>query len=463
MSAAYDTQPPGSADGRRGAPNYLIRRALFVGLVVAAIAGAAILVGRVVGSSDDDSAAHATTDEWNTVVLLTEEGVELTDPSSGDVLERFESSEELLDAASETAGQTLVLLGPDGRITQLDLSDGTARRARSAADAVLQVSPGNRQIMSAGVEAGGELTIVDTRSRTSITVGTTAGLDDPLMFTDDLLVNASGTHAAVSDGRTFQTVLVDLAERSSELLGGQVAAINDSTIVTVQRAGDNAELDFYDLSAERIGTVDVPSPEAILLTGEKSALAVSGDGRIITISSKGRLDEVGLLADPSGAALDVQRGTPALDDRRLVVEASDTVFVLDEDGDIVTSVTGSVAGTITATSRCIMIGDGSTTGRSVQIDIDSGEELGTVTGGIIAASSFDGCTVAVIGGSSPQVLVSGEVVPIEFRGGSPTGVSPDGSLVVVSGRTGELLIDLTDQSGVTLSREAAVVRFADVP
>ena len=463
MSAAHDTQPTGNADDPRDPPDYLLRRALFVGLVVAAIAGAAILVGRVVGSDDDASSALATTGEWNTVVVLTEDAVQLTDPSSGDVLETFESSEDLLDAISETSGQTLVLLGPDGQITQLDLADGTARRARSAADGVLRVSAGNRGVMSAGVEAGGELTILDTRPRTSIAVGTAAGLDDPLMFTDELFVNASGTHAAVSDGRTFQTVLVDLAEESAELLGGQVAALNDSTIVTVQRAGDKAELDFYDLSAERIGTVDVPSPEAVLLTGERSALAVSGDGRIVEISSTGRTNEVGLLADSSGSALDVQRGAPAFGDKRLVVEASGTVFVLDENGDIVTSVAGTVAGPITATTRCVMVGDGSSTGRSVQIDVESGEELGALTGGIVAASSFDGCTVAMIGGPSPQVLASGELIPVEFRGGSPTGVSPDGSRVVASSRAGERLIDLTDQSGVTLSRETAVIRFADVP
>ena len=463
MSEAHDTQPTGSADEPRHPPDYLLRRALFVGLVVAAIAGVAILVGRVVGSDDDASSALATTDEWNTVVVLTEDGVQLTDATSGDVLETFESSEDLLNAVSETSGQTLVFLGLDGQITQLDLSDGTARRARSAADGLLRVSDGNRGVMSAGVEAGGELTILDTRPRTSIAVGTAAGIDDPLMFTDELFVNASGSHAAVSDGRTFQTVLVDLAEESTELLGGQVAALNDTTIVTVQRAGDKAELDFYDLSAERIGTVDVPSPEAVLLTGERSALTVSGDGRIVEISSTGRINEVGLLADPSGSALDVQQGAPALGDKRLVVEASGTVFVLDEDGGIVTAVTGNVAGPVTATTRCMMVGDGSSTGRTVQIDVESGEELGALTGGIVAASSFDGCTVAMIGGSSPQILASGEVVPIELRGGSPTGVSPDGSRVVGSSRAGERLIDLTDQSDVTVSREPAVVRFADVP
>ena len=468
MSAAQSdrqSEPGAEPSAHRGTrQDYLVRRSLVVALVVGLIAIVAIGVGRLIGSDTDDSLGLAESDGWNTVILLRDHEIQLVEPSSGDLLDTHRTTRDPLEAQSATAERILVLLDSVGILTQVDLSDGMATTSRVERDGTLAISRGNHEVMAVAPAAGGELTIVDTRTGDTIAVGEAAGIPDPLMLAADLLVNASGSHAAISDRGTFQTVLVDLSDGTTKLLGGQVAALNDTTAVTVQRAGDQAELDFYELSGDRIGTVDVASPAAVMLTGERTAVTVSDNGQISTISSNGRVKNTGGLTDGESETVTVLDGFPALADRRLVVETIDDVIVVDEDGDVIIRSPGQPGGDVTAASRCIVVGNGTTTGRSVQIDLDSGAELGTLTGGIVAAASLDGCTAAIIGGATPQVIQNGTRRVITIERDTLTGMAPDGSVVVASGSDGADLITITDTPvTISIADEATVVHFAEVP
>jgi hypothetical protein len=269
---------------------------------------------------------------------------------------------------------------------------------------------------------------------------------------------------AISDANSFQTVLLELETGATTLLGGQVGAINDESIVTVQRAGDQAELDVFELTGDRVGTVDVPSPVAMMLTGDKSMVTVAADGTITTVSSNGTIDQKGNVAG-EGATTEIRSGSTALADDRLVILGSDGVYAVDRDGDVVLSARGQLLNEVGSATRCVIVGDGTSTGRSSHIDLDTGELLGALNGGLVTASSYDGCTATVIGGADIQILDDGTATPVPLDSGSLIGVAPDGQVVVASDMSaGEMLIEVSDiESTVTVSNEPSVVRFADVP
>ncbi len=521
-----DEAPPGG--GLRGAPrqppNFLVRRAIFVGAVVAVIAVAAIIVSRFLEEEPPGGSDASIGAEWNTVVVVTDEQVLVVDPDSdppddeaGDDDDASAGTTEggatpatddvattdaggapttpgtdttttdttdttgggsdgppadgivyeadgLLDVESAAAGQTLVLLDEGGQVSQVDLVEGTVRRARAEPAGVLVTDTGHPEVLAAGVPRGGGLTIVDTRSGDTFDIGELADLDDPLMFADELIVNEAGTYAAVADGRSFQTVLVNLTDGTADLLPGRVEDLNDTTIVTAQPAGEQSELEFFQVDGERIGTVDAPTPEALLLTGEQSAVAVTGDGRILTISPDGALEEAGLLTDEERPRVEVLDGTAVLGRDRFLVVADGFVSVLDPDGAIRATVNGRLVGAPGTSSRCIIVGDPSSAGAAAQVDLDTGEVLGQLAGGTISSTSVDGCTAAVIGTQATQVLVRGDTVPVPAGIGTISAISPDGEAAVASSPRGEVLIAIgSDADPRTLSTDPAVIRFAELP
>lgn len=489
-SSASLPPPSGSrATVGGGGPNYLARRALVVGGVVLAVVVVAVVIGRLIGASDDGGSAGEITGEWDTVVLVADDEVRLVDPESGDVVDRFAGNEPLLDAESLTTGSTLVLMNDDARITQLDLAEGTTRRSRATIDSTLTRSADHPALVLAGPPVGGNVTVVDTRSGDTVDVGQVAGLTEPLMFVEEVRINASGTHLATADARSFQSVVVDISAETTELLAGQVVAINDTTVLTAQRAGDETELEFYDLAGERTGSVDVPTPAATMLTGESTALIVTADGQVFRVESGGGIDEVGSLgesdaneavaadegssdsvADDEGGAIavtptvNVQAGRPAMYDRRLAVVTTEEVIVLDERGNVVTRAEGTLLSRAVRSSTCVLVGSAEATGRAVHLDIDEGAELGTVAGGLVGSSSVDGCTVALIAGVEPRVVQSGTEVDIAASSGSAT-VAPDGSAYVLSTFTGEQLVSIVEQADgdtVDLADDPVLTRFADV-
>jgi hypothetical protein len=509
----------------RQPPNFLVRRAIFVGAVVAVIAVAAIIVSRFLEDEPPGGSDASIGAEWNAVVVVNDDQVLVVDPdadppddaSSDDsdddgaaagtteagATERTDDvtttdavpatpgtgtatadttettggasdgaradgvvyeADGLLDAESAAVGQTLVLLDESGQVSQVDLVEGTVRRARAEPAGVLVTDTGQPDVLAAGVPRGGGLTIIDTRSGDTFDVGELADLDDPLMFADELIVNEAGTFAAVADGRSFQTVLVNLTDGTADLLPGRVEDLNDTTIVTAQPAGEQSELEFFQVDSERIGTVDAPTPEALLLTGEQSAVAVTNDGRILTISPDGDLEEAGLLTDEERPRVEVLDGTAVLGRDRFLVVADGFVAVLDPDGAIRTVVNGRVVGAPGTSSRCVIVGDPSSAGAAAQVDLDTGEVLGQLAGGTISSTSVDGCTAAVIGTRATQVLVRGDTVALPAGIGTISAISPDGDAAVGSSPRGEVLVTIgTDTEPRTLSNEPAVIRFAELP
>lgn len=440
-------------------PNYLIRRALVVGAGVLAVALVAAGAGLLIGGGGNGDSTSSADDQWDTTVVLTRTEVQLLDRDSGDEIDTFESTVDLLDAQSLVAGDVLVTMTDDGVIGLLDLNAGTSRRGRSGEEETLIASPDNPKIAIASPDAGGDMTIIDTVGRNVFSVADVAGLDNPLIFSSDVHVNASGSHVAVPVPNAFQSFVIDIAEETSDAFAGRVIAISDELVVTEQPAGEEAEIEIHELDGERLASVDVPTPRASLLTKDGSLLIVATDGSIRTVSSDGTVDEVDAITGEDGAALDIKSGFAALGGTRLVLfgGTDDTVVVLDENGTVLGSASGVITTNPTRATRCVIVGGGSTAQPSTVLDLDDGSVVTTIERGLPAATSIDGCTVALIG--SPDNLVTdGEVVAIETR--SIEEVAPDGStIVVLDGRDTELVGVGAQDDPIEIADEPVVVRF----
>lgn len=451
----FDDGPP--SDGRGHEPNYLARRAIAVGVVVAVIAVVAIIVGRILSADDGDTGSAPDSSEWNTVVLVTDDEVRLLDPPTGDVQDRFTGDEALLANQTLATGSTLLSLNGFGRISELDLTDGTIRRFTAPEQSGLALSSENSSIAFAGPPLGGNVVVIDTAARTTRDVGQLAGLSDPLMFVDDVFGNESGTHAAMSDASTFQSVLVDVVNDTTVLLAGQVVALNDDTVVTAQRAGARAELEFYDLEGERRGSVDVPSPQATMLTGESAALIVTADGTVISLGAGGATRDVVRLGDDADVA--VLGGRTALGSERLLVSTEDEVVVLDAAGEIVVRADGELLSPATRETACAVIGNSLPSGTAVHVDLETGEVLGDLDGGAVGSWSVDSCVVAM-DGDDARVVVRGTATVIDLDGS--IAIAPDGTAYADITPRGSRLVPIGDDAGdpVALADETVLVRFA---
>ena len=94
-------------------PNYLVRRAIVVALVVAIITLAAVLVGRIIGSDDSGSGSSFTNADWNHVVTVDNNAgtVIITNPE-GEETNRFRFGLSAL-ADTEVIGSTLISVDAD--------------------------------------------------------------------------------------------------------------------------------------------------------------------------------------------------------------------------------------------------------------------------------------------------------------------------------------------------------------
>lgn len=449
----------GEWEGEWDEPNYLVRRAIVIGVGIVVVAVLAWVVVGLLGGDDGSSTSELSSADWNTAVVLTADEIRTVDPGSGEIIDTFPASDDLLDAQSLVVGKVLVTMNDAGRIVQTDLTDGSTTRGRAGLDQSLRTTRDNPTIAVAGPDVGGDVTVIDTATRRTISIGDVANLDDPLMFANDIRVNPSGSHAAVADARSFQSFVVDITTEASIPLAGQVVDIGDDRVVTAQRAGDRTELEFYDLIGDRLGSVDVPTPAAALLTSEGRMLLVGADGMIRVVDADGGIDEVGVIADPTNptATIEVESGSPTLGGERLVLTTTRHVVVLDESGSQVAFLAGSIQGLLTSATRCLAVGTTSTASPKTLIDLDDGSVVTEFTG-TVSTASVDGCAVALIGASPQQLVIDGEIV--DGSGASIVSVAPDGSsYVVLDGRDLELV---AGDSTIELTDDAAVIHFADI-
>ncbi len=451
-----DGADPEWDDGAWDEPNYLVRRALVVALAVGAIAGVAIVVSRFVGDDASSRPSASAAADWDTIVVLDGDQIRLLDRDSTDEVDTYTASDDLLDAQSLVAGNVLVTMTDEGRITQTDLDDGSVRRGRAGLDETLRITPDHPAIAVTGPDAGGDVTIVDTRDRSTLSVADVALLDDPLIFATDVLVNPAASHVAVPVPTAFQSVVIDLGTKTSEALGGRVIALDDARVVTEQPAGGESELEFYDVAGERLGTADVPSPQATLLRPDGTMLVVARDGTIITADADGSVDDVGTLTNPDGIPIEISGGVRVADGERLIAVGGRRVYVLDADGRQLGVAEGSLAPVARRGADCVVVGGTGSNAGAVVLDVETGAPIAEIERGLVSSTSFDACTASFIG-DGPKLLTDGGVVDVAAD--AITAIAPDGrAYVALDGRDAEY-VEIDDGDPVEIGERSAVIHF----
>ena len=153
------------------------------------------------------------------------------------------------------------------------------------------------------------------------------------------------------------------------------------------RPGGESELEFYDVTGDRLGSVDVPSPQATLLRSDGSMLVVSTDGTIITADADGSVDDVGTLTDPDGVPIEITDGITVADGQRLIAVGGRRVFILDSDGRQLGVAEGSVSTVVRSGAQCVIVGGtGSNAGARV-VDVETGATIAEIDRGVVSATS----------------------------------------------------------------------------
>ena len=349
---------------------------------------------------------------------------------------------------------TLITLDADGQVARTDLTDGRDETGQTARDQTLIVAPDNPNFALVVSDIRGDVTVVDVERDQTASVADLTETDGELIFADGVRINPSGSHVGVAIPQLFQSFVVDLETSESTALAGRVMAIGDDRVVTEQPAGDQAEIEFYALDGERLGSVDVQAPKASLITTDGSMLLIANDGTIVRADPDDAKD-VGELTDPDGRQIEIIDGTGAADGERLIASTEYSVLIVGDSGEQIAMFAGRVGVPPTLSSRCLVLATGTSTIGVTVVDLETGEVVAEVDRGFVTATSTDGCTVAT-SGISPQIIRDGIVDDIDAD--AIVAVAPDGAAyATITGRRTSLISG--DNDPVELASKPALIRF----
>ncbi len=333
----------GDTDWRR--PNYLVRRAIVVGLVVAVIAGSAVIIGRIIGDGSSGTGSGFRGGEWNSVVTVDDAaGTVVIANSQGEETNRFRlglssvSDSALIGAtliSTDAAAVGVVRLDATAEITPADIttveiaSSGLLTRPSGTTQTVVaQDAPAARLVLVHGPTAE----IIDT-AETDTVAG--ARYDLTLARSDP-----SGRHVLVTDVGNFQSVLFSFDLETPSFFPGLALAVSDEFVVTAQNVGTSADVGVFDHAGERVVQAQTTSVRAGMFAEGKVVL-VGIDGDITTMSlSNGDIVDVDNLSIGT-----VESGEVAVRGDRLVVVGTDGTAIIDANGTIVAELPGARPGT----------------------------------------------------------------------------------------------------------------------
>ncbi|HSP29619.1 MAG TPA: hypothetical protein VLN74_13790 [Ilumatobacteraceae bacterium] len=403
-----DDRHASDSSRRTRGPNFLIRRAVVVGGVVAVIATASIVVGQLVGSGSDQSASGAIGTDWNRVVLVDDRtGRVIVDDENGEELARIESGIRN-PTASAVVDSTLLVAGADS-VAVIDVGDGDVTDVEFGAETI-------------GTPAGSALTMVAPRpdgARALLVHGPSGDVIDTDEFAPvvgaryefaDARSAPSGRHVLVTDSGNFQSVLLSFDRDQPSYFPGLALAVDAELVVTAQNIGSDATISVFDHSGEPLSTGRTASVRAGMIAGSEVRL-VTVDGAVVTMSSNGETSD--------DAQLDIgtiESGVVATSGDRLIVTGSAGTAIVDETGAVIASFDAqrpAFDGSSPAGSSCLaMVGTDTDTNTDTDtdteqialIDLTEGSVLVEATGTEPLLADAAGCVVAATTTSGFDVL-----------------------------------------------------------
>jgi hypothetical protein len=440
-------QRDGAAEDSPGRqPNYLIRRGVAIGGVVAAIALGAVAVGTLIDGGGDEPATGAADADWNTIVLVdARTGQVIVADTDGEEQTRFASG--LTNPTDALTIASSMLIASSDAASVVDLADESTE--------VVEFEPGTNGVV---MPAGSALTML-----TANTVGDRAlmvhGPTGDVLDTDSsapiagarydittAVASPSGRDVLITDAGNFQTILFSFDRDEPSYFPGRALAVSDELVVTTQNVGNEASVTVFDHDGTSITDARAPSVRAGL-AANGTVVLVTVEGEIIelttsngTTSTLGTVD-VGTVqtghVDPAGTRLIVtgDTGTAVLDDDGAVLATFVGGTPLDTGIDELATRTSSCLATITVDNELVVSA------------LDDGTIVAEATATPPALSSVDGCTVVATAEDGVSVIGADGVTPRSVDG-ELVAVTPDGRSVVTTSTAGRLLLTSLDSASI---------------
>ncbi len=440
--------PQSIGDDDRGGPkpNYLARRLVFTGLTVAVVAIVAIVLGRLIGSSDGDSATVDVDTAWDTMVTINERTgrIAISDPDGTD-------SEVVSSDAGRVSGTAMIddtvfvagarasvavnLSGSRDRLVVSDILDGDITIGRPAGSTrTVMFSNGSEAILM-----GSDLDrIIDT----SVAVAAPG----VALSLDAARTNVDGSAVLIPDPGNFQSVLLRFGDEPASYFAGVPLAVDDERVATVQNVGNSATVTLSDHDGTRLSEFTTqPVLAAMLIDG--GILTVDRRGVIHRIHPSGD-DTVGSIGAPPTAG----ESWVATTGDRLIVSSAKGVAVIDPIGEIRVSVDGvrpvptgpAPASIVPLRPGCLGMHNAEA-GQLQLINLRNGELVAEVSGTDEAVlTSADGCTAiaveeAAVAPTSIALSADG-AAPVENEHDRLLALSPDGATVAID-LAGRLVVE----------------------
>lgn len=440
-----DEAPPGtSSAGGRGGPNYLFRRAVVIGGVVAVLATASIVIGRLIGSGSNDSTSGAVSTDWNRVVLVDDRtGRVIVDDEQGEEVARIESGVRS-PTASAIVDSTLIVAGTDNLVVvdvgsedldEFDLGSEAIVRPSGTALTLLAPAPDGRRAVLAHGPSGD---VIDTDTFAPV-VGARYEFDDARS-------SPSGRAVLVTDSGNFQSVLISFDRDDPSFFPGLALAVDADLVVTAQNVGNDATINVFDHAGDPVATGRTSSVRAGMIT-EAGVVLITVEGVVVTMStSSGDTSE--------GARLDIgtiESGSVTPGGDRLVVTGATGTALVGADGDVIASYPAQrPAGDlplIGSTCFTTIPADSTAEPRIAVVDTTDGSVLAESAGSEPLLSDASGCTVTTTTPAGYDLLSADGVSQFETDG-TALALSLDGAAVAVE-RDGRLTMAGSDPDAST--------------
>jgi hypothetical protein len=415
---------------RARGPNYLFRRAIAVGGVVAVIATAAIVVGRLIGDDSSASDSGAVSEDWNRVVLVDERnGLTTITDEAGEEQAKITTGLRVLSDA-EIVDSTMVATSPsDVAVVDLDNESVEVFELETGSDGVIRPS-GSALTLIANDGAALRAIMVNGSTRDLLDTDAMAPSDGARYDFTLARSDPAGRHVLVTDSGNFQSVLFSFDREAASFFPGLALAVDEAFVVTTQNVGSDATVSIFDHDGELVTSGRTNSVRAAMIVSD-GVILVTVDGEIVRLSRASGDAESGDTLD-IGA---IEVGHVSTSGDRLVVVGSTGTAIVDDSGTIVGEYPDtqlSEAGLdqfAPRRSTCLILRH-SSPNEVLLIDLGSGSTIAEAPVSDNFFATSDGCTVAAQTTTGYNLISSDGIVSASISG-ELVAFAPDGGAIVI--------------------------------
>jgi hypothetical protein len=424
-----------AGDDQWRSPNYLIRRATVVAVVVLVIAGIALLATRLLGGDESGNGSGKANANWNSIVTVDDSAgtVVIADANGGETNRFRLGLNALID--TELIGRTLVSTDADAvAIVQLDadadITTADITTIDIAASGALVRPSGTRQTTVATNAAAERLVLVHGPSAEVIDTAEAVTVPGARYDVGLAIAEPAGRHVLVTDSGNFQSVLFSFDRDEPSFFSGLALAVNDDIVVTAANVGTNANVAVFDHTGDPGVAARTDSVRAAMIS-DGAVILIGVDGEVLGLAlSSGDVTEIGTLSIGT-----VESGHVSVGGNRLIVIGTEGTAIVDGEGTVLAELPGArptVSGLdeVAPRSTTCLVVERATAGEIAVIDL----ELGTVGTEALASanvlSPIDGCRPVVPTSAGYIALDVDAVAPVTLVGDVVV-LSPDGNTLAV--------------------------------